>query len=267
MIDQKILSLLRLCAELAQAAYDSSPAGLEAAAVAKRLGLSVPTWFEAGDTEVFVASDDERVFVAFRGTSSARDVRTDLRALRVPAPWAGTCHRGFLEAFDLVRRLLQDHIALLSRTRGQVIYTGHSLGGALSTLAAAAHCEAGLEARASLITYGSPRVGCGRFARALDAALQLNLRVANNNDAPARVPWRLFGLATFWRWPGLYTHTGQLIYLSRSGELLDSPSLWRVELDRFAGRLRALLWALLDGVSDHSIAGYRKALEAQEAAL
>jgi len=273
------LKLIRTCAALSQAAYGNEQV---AAAAAKKLGLSVPTWFTRGDTEVFVCHDALRVFVSFRGTSSKRDIRTDLRALRVKAPLAGTCHRGFLGAFKLVQDELQTYLARLCRTRRRVIYTGHSLGGALATLAAAAHLGARItgDEPPELVTCGSPRVGCSVFARALDARLKVNLRLLNNNDAPGRVPWWWFGpltpllaLLAPWLWrelrqllvrPACYRHVGQLLYLTRGGELLTDPALHSVELDRALGRMEALLWALLDGARDHGIAHYVTALEALE---
>ena len=98
----------------------------------------------ADETEALVADTDKFVAVGFRGTTSKRDVRTDLQA-RFNVAMATidnqktvkvSVHAGYYEAFRKVEAPLN---ALLKKTGEKPIYlTGHSMGGALALVASAA---------------------------------------------------------------------------------------------------------------------------------
>ncbi|MDX1656734.1 MAG: lipase family protein [Candidatus Competibacteraceae bacterium] len=104
------------------------------------------------------------VLIAIRGTKTAADWWTDANIgfQRGPSDWP--VHRGFNETFntfvtDLDRYLLHDDPT-------HIHCVGHSLGGALATLAADYLYEKQL-AGVSLYTFGSPRVGGAGFSRYL----------------------------------------------------------------------------------------------------
>lgn len=92
----------------------------------------------------------------------------------------------------------------------RVYLTGHSLGGALATLAAfdaaATEFASGSVEGLTLYTFGSPRVGNGAFAAAFDRAVPDAWRVTNANDVIARIP-RAIG----------YRHIGHAVGLKRDG--------------------------------------------------
>lgn len=95
-------------------------------------------------------------------------------------------------------------------TPWRIYLTGHSLGGALATLAAfdaaATEFASGQVEGLTLYTYGSPRVGNGAFASSFDAAVPDAWRVTNANDVIARIP-RAIG----------YRHIGHAVGLTRGG--------------------------------------------------
>ena len=79
----------------------------------------------------------------------------------------GLVHTGFLQAFKAVADNLNDTLnTLLAQKPRPVWYTGHSLGGALATLAATSFKNPG-----ALYTYGAPRVGDARFAQAFPGTI------------------------------------------------------------------------------------------------
>ena len=144
-----------------------------------------------GDTEAMVAETDKFVLVAFRGTSSRSDVRTDFRirlnTQRVAVEGRPVrVHRGFYSAFKQIEERLRD--LLIAQDDDKPIYlTGHSLGGALALVASAAlggHDKLG-DRIAAVYTFGAPRVGGPDFPNIVKAP---HYRVVNSGDAVPLVP-------------------------------------------------------------------------------
>ncbi len=91
-------------------------------------------------------------------------------------------HAGFRKALDSV----WDEIAMaLARLKYPMFYTGHSMGAALATLAAARH------APGAVYTFGSPRVGNQAFIDTLCAVPIY--RVVDDQDVIATVPSKALG--------------------------------------------------------------------------
>ncbi len=163
-------ALNALCAELSRLVYipfekDPAHASQLAEALA-RVGIGAPTPLcsVATDTQAFAAVlPDGRSLVAFRGTEpqAVSDLDTDLAATLDPWPGHATArvHHGFAKALASVE--LELSLWLAGRPAAPVIFTGHSLGAALATLAAS-RWQAG-----QLITFGSPRVGNAAFVATL----------------------------------------------------------------------------------------------------
>ncbi|CAN0263726.1 unnamed protein product [Laminaria digitata] len=70
----------------------------------------------------------------------------------------------------------------------EVFVTGHSLGGALATLATLDHQRRYPEAKVTMYNFGSPRVGNRAFAKLYDRFVGDSFRVVNNKDIVARLP-------------------------------------------------------------------------------
>jgi hypothetical protein len=194
MADSAEKNLELLCAELCRLAYASEAVVRHSLSTVQ---LSLVGWFggdtvsaraAARGTDGFVAAGRDVVAVVFRGTESAKpeDLLADLLTGSVPWPGAGQVHRGFAQAFAAVRGDL--HGVLRARPASdRLVVTGHSLGAAVATLAAAT-----LRARRpTLVTFGSPRVGDREFARSLEE-LEIH-RFVNCCDAVARIPPETFG--------------------------------------------------------------------------
>ncbi|MEO8135818.1 MAG: lipase family protein, partial [Betaproteobacteria bacterium] len=105
-------------------------------------------------------------------------------------------HGGFLRALDSV----WDEIAAeLDRLSCPLFYTGHSLGGALATLAGARRTPV------AIYTFGSPRVGDAAFVT-LTAGLPIH-RVDDDRDVVPTVPPQWLG----------FRHAGALKTVRESG--------------------------------------------------
>ena len=159
---------------------------------------------------------DDFAVLVFRGTHNLLDWLTNVKVL--PRAWdgPGKVHAGFRDAFESVWQAVD---AFLDTIAGPVFYTGHSLGGALATLAAARR------APQALYTFGAPRTGDAAFARALHTSGNIRVptfRVVNNRDLVTRVPPVDLG----------FMHAGAVHYFTHDGRRLVNPSRDEMEVDR-----------------------------------
>ena len=111
---------------------------------------------DISDTQVLVIERETTLTAAFRGTEtdSWRDVAADLKFLSTDFVGGGKVHRGFAEALMVV---WPDLVKILMDSDKEIIFTGHSLGGALATLAG------NLWNLSTTVTFGAPRVGDKKF--------------------------------------------------------------------------------------------------------
>jgi hypothetical protein len=125
-------------------------------------------------------------------------------------------HAGFLQAWKSIRAEICDLVdtALKGESESWTLFvTGHSLGGALSTLCAydlarrpASAWPGGYIPEIVNYSFGAPRVGNSAFARRFNQVLPNAWRVVNNGDLVTSVP-RLMG----------YAHVGHKITISPDG--------------------------------------------------
>lgn len=171
----------------------------------------------------FIAETDTDVVVCFRGTDCPCDLLTDLNATMSPNRLGGKVHDGFSDALHQFWPTLK--IAVLQR-RKPLWFCGHSLGGALATIATA-DCLAHNHPIAGLCTFGSPRCGNAAFANAFKTKCGNVSRYVYEHDFIPCMPPAIFG----WR------HVSKAIALGD-----QSWGLW--------------------SFTDHEVANYIQALEA-----
>ena len=189
-------------AEAALLSYWPADAALP---IFQRAGLEAQR-LDAGTTNCYVAWKDDWALVAFRGTQPDQwgDILDDLRF--PPVAWThGSVHGGFEDAFSRIRPALEARLQSIARGRS-VWFCGHSLGGALATLAA--HWWPG---SSGVCTLGAPRVGDPAFAAAFDARFAgRSWRYVNDNDIVPHLPPPLLG-------PFAYAHVAAPLYISERG--------------------------------------------------
>ena len=147
----------------------------------------------ATDTQGFVAAHRtangfDMAVVSFRGTQQVKDWMTNLKLDKDPVrkrsqdrpTLVGEVHRGFNQAFLSVEPQIHAHLKELA---GIPLYiTGHSLGGALATLAT---WYISADALAACYTFGSPRVGDGGLMNHFRTPIY---RIVNGADPVPFVP-------------------------------------------------------------------------------
>jgi len=234
-----------VCASMAHLAYDPFEAEDRKAywllaAKLKGGGFRLLGTFNSRetDTQAFLAANDEYAVLAFRGTEKDwRDIQTDIRAKRVTTP-EGKVHAGFNAGYASVAKQIEK--ALL-RVEGYPLFiTGHSLGGALATVATQM-----LESNpkfayqiAACYTFGSPRVGNADYDEHIKSSFY---RVVNTTDIVTVVPLLTMG----------FVHIGDVRFLEREDKKFrrSIPTL---------RRLWAFLTAFSRLVTDHKIVEYRR---------
>jgi len=218
-------------------------------------------------TQCFVATTDQVVVVAFRGTFlEVQDFLVDLNIVQEPG-YGGRVHAGDKLAFEAV----WDEVHALARTRldgGRALcITGHSLGGALTSLAAWRFNEVGL-LPAQVYTYGSPRVGNRAFVKHHPVTMY---RVVNRRDLVPHLPPQHSGLSRLWDMvldvvkglgPIDYQHAGALCYIDPDGRLREDTDDVAIFLEGLAQELTAYSDQKLEEVEDHSITEYIAGLRA-----
>jgi len=205
-------------------------------------------FFDEGKTQGFAMADAKRIVIAFRGTEpTLEEWLNNLDFDLVPGPFGGEVHDGFSGALDAVWTQVDRTISRFRQNASKSIWiTGHSLGAALATLAAARRRDADQRVD-GLYTFGQPRTGDRTFARNFNADFKTQtFRFVNNNDVVTRIPPRSLG----------YSHAGSLKYLTEEGELEDDIGSWWGFLDRMRGRIEDIFEWGSDCLKDHSMSAY-----------
>lgn len=249
-------ALAWLLSEVSRLAYKDLTHDTPMLARLKNLGLSLKAQVDKESLSAQLwtyASSKQATFsiLAFRGTLELQNWITNLHTLT--SAWNGEdslVHRGFKTAFDSLWPRVKSHMDTCPHPR---YYTGHSLGAALATLAAATHPPQ------ALYTYGSPRVGNGAFAQHVESATPA-FRLVNHRDIVTTLPWEN-QLSPF-------DHIGELHYIDHQGQRQVNPS----SLNVFWAKLKqSITWkdafnarqfvTPVKTLSDHSPINYSYALE------
>jgi len=145
------------------------------------------------DVQGFVAKDDvnKLIVVSYKGSTSLRNYLADFVFYFVGCnDLVDGClvHAGFSKANDETwdKMLATLTTAAAQNPSYKIVFTGHSLGAAVSTLAAARARQAGFAI--DLYNYGSPRVGNGAFVDFVNNQAGQEFRVTHLTDPVPRLP-------------------------------------------------------------------------------
>ena len=228
--------------------YDEQPLRAEL----EKVNLELVDFFDVEGTQGFLAKTSDYAVLAFRGTEpdEFRDTLQDIKIPLVPFDRPGNVHAGFLEALEHVWQQVEPGLQALEASGIPVWITGHSLGAALATLAAARWPPA------ALFTFGSPRVGDSDFHKGV-SSLSIH-RAVNCADVVTTVPPAGFG----------YQHVGDLYFLTETSRMGKNPTKFAMRLarmkavTRYAARLPWLRrnWVTARSLADHAIVNYSAGL-------
>lgn len=136
-------------------------------------------------TRVLVRVVNGVTYVGFAGTENATDAKVDadVRDSELPTTWlrAGEKARGHA-GFVILYATIREAVKALLPPAGRVVFVGHSLGGALATLAALDVSSSSSSIDASVVTFGGPQVGDSNFVKLFDKRVAQCTRVVNPFD-------------------------------------------------------------------------------------
>ncbi len=210
--------------------------------------------------QAILIGHEDFLCMAFRGTDEWRDWLDNIDGRKANSEQAmfGDFHRGFYRSCNDVWDFLDEKYReerRKDREQGRLrplFLTGHSLGGAMATVAAA---KLVLEDRpfSSVYTFGQPRVVKRSTAQFMNNECgEKYFRFQNNEDIVTRVPARLMG----------YSHVGKCLYIDSDDTIHTDPGFWYRFLDFFDGALDSLKKKLTEKestlgiIGDHNIDRY-----------
>lgn len=248
------------------------------------LEMKIVATFDSDGSQAILFSYGAHLVLAFRGTeaTSIKDIKADAKAKIVPCESGGKIHTGFNDAFNAIGYDIQQKLKQAELKDKPLFITGHSLGGALASIAAKklSH-EGGI---AACYTFGAPRVGNEAWIETIKTPIY---RLVNAADCVPMLPpsdeiitifaWFFRALSkipipvlspclkSFSRWLkvffGGYMHCGNMRFLTNCPKgdyakvnLLHSVSFWRKVKGYGIKKLGKSFLA------DHSISVYRKKL-------
>lgn len=222
---------------------------------ASRFKFKKHIYDEQTDTRCFISQSQDKIIVAFKGTSSVKNARTDWNTSKVDHPTAAlsfsknmqqtstfipntisrpNCfkrstpwvHAGFWRAYSTVSKdvlcALQAMLENADSSETTVCVTGHSLGAALATLCAFDIATLLGHSRVTCTTFGSPRVGGNAFKKLYHQAIPSTFRIVNASDLFTETPMRtLFDS---------FTEVGSTILIDRSGNLIVDPNVLEYDM-------------------------------------
>jgi hypothetical protein len=227
------------------------------------------------DTQAFIAFNDEFAVLVFRGTeaTSIKDIRTDTKARLIASKYKGLVHEGFQQAFDSVADTINERLKSEKLKDKPLYITGHSLGGAIATIATR-DLRSPIKIAATY-SFGSPRVGNEDWINRIKSPIY---RLVNAADSVTMLPpgsITMSGLSfivglipTFGEkiksWLSNYSgyiHAGNMRYLTNCipNDHKEVRLLYSVS---FLYRIKAVIQHSLfkQLAKDHSISVYRKKL-------
>ncbi|KAI8897719.1 Alpha/Beta hydrolase protein, partial [Globomyces pollinis-pini] len=146
------------------------------------------------------------IVVSNRGSDSFSNFMSNIFFWKTEVNWQQIVHAGFEDVYAGLRIKIQPTLKTLvdKYPDFEIIFTGHSLGGAIATMAAVDFIELyGYEyaSRISLYTYGQPRIGNKEWADYVQNLpfMQRSYRIQHFGDPAVQIPFQKMG----------YFHSGQ----------------------------------------------------------
>jgi predicted lipase len=198
---------LKTCVSLAKLAYTNKDINDEYSIMFNHIPVSVEIVkddFPAG-ARMYAIKNKNTLIFTFRGANIISSIEKDTQLPFLDIICANgfprnkyknlKVHANFLSQFTGLKfgmmDIINDHKEDINEIT-DIIFIGHSLGGALATLAAACCKSHYPNYIVSCVTFGSPRVGNLQFSKYFNDVLDLSKRIVYGDDILTKIPYYLY---------------------------------------------------------------------------
>jgi predicted lipase len=155
----------------------------------------IPEFYNDNETGAYAFSilKEKTLYVIFRGTNDSQDVVIDLNFILISFIECNKkckVHRGFLKQFSAIKDPILKTIVENANNIENIIFIGHSLGGALAILFTGYVASLYPKIKVSCHTFGSPRVGNKHYVKWFQNNVSCSncVRITNQNDPVTQIP-------------------------------------------------------------------------------
>jgi triacylglycerol lipase len=201
-------------------------------------------YFDRNGAQAYALLKDNYVVLVFRGTeiSSYNDVAADLKFFPVKDELGlpGRVHRGFKKEVDDLWDEILEWLSTHNAQHNQVYTCGHSLGAAMSGIAASRIDNA------ICYNYGCPRIGNASWKKNYNKSSRKFYRFRNDMDIVTTVPLRLM----------TYRHIGAFYHIQSNGKIVENPTHWQEFKHLTSSLIRPRFWYSVEILNDHRMEEY-----------
>ena len=135
-----------------------------------------------------VYEGESYIVIAFRGSSTPEEwlgnTLVNQIDLELLSGHKAPVHSGFYKVFESIESLIQTWVNYANDAGKKIIFTGHSLGGALAILSGLVFSANVFE----VVSFAAPRVGGAAFARIAQQLAVQHTRIAIEDDLVTKLP-------------------------------------------------------------------------------
>lgn len=211
------------------------------------------------DTRGIILRNENDVILSFRGTASFKNVLTDIKIFKIIYPkrilwlWKYKSHKGFAEAYIAIRDELKKALRENIKKDDEVLITGHSLGGALATIAALDFKRSlKFKNELAVYTFGSPKIGNNNFVKVYNKKVKNSFRIVNDEDIVPQAP------------PGRFDHVDTYVLIDEGKKLIINPGFFEKLEKRFEGTGGVLTGKSLKAHSSEGYLEFMKTLRPEQ---
>lgn len=168
------------------------------------------------DTQSYLSISDDTIIFSGQGTTTLIDWTNNFRLWRKKISYLENTlvHSGFIKSYDSIRHEIYSKIEEIRSMKKikKIVCTGHSLFGAIATIAALDFSIKYKDLLIECVTFGSPRVGSKNFAKLFNKNINKSFRCVRLKDPIAFTPF-----------PGRFKHVSGGIHLIKNDISLKVP--------------------------------------------
>lgn len=147
------------------------------------------------DDKIYILYNNNKINVCFRGTYTMKDFLINLNFCKKKYFKNDIeIHAGYLNYYLNIKDNIKYKICNITQKHNitDIIFTGHSLGGSIATIASLDSTNYINNINIKCITFGAPKVGNDKFIDEFNKKILYSYRVVNSNDLIQYTPVFLF---------------------------------------------------------------------------